>query len=129
MKQYIEELKKQLQEVMERPASLGRAEEVTVYADAICALHKLGGDHFRESTKMMKFTEDDAKEWTARMENTDGTTGQHCGRTHRPILRDGVFFYARRRVTVKQVLNRNIEIVCNLFDFVWTGRVVIPLCH
>lgn len=51
MKQYIEELKKQLQEVMERPASLGRAEEVTVYADAICALHKLGGDHFRESTK------------------------------------------------------------------------------
>ena len=77
MKQYIEELKKQLQEVMERPASLGRAEEVTVYADAICALHKLGGDRFRESTKMMEFTEDDAKEWTARMENTDGTTGPH----------------------------------------------------
>ena len=77
MKQYIKELKKQLQEVMERPASLGRAEEVTVYADAICALHKLGGDHFRESTKMMEFTEDDAKEWTARMENTDDTTGQH----------------------------------------------------
>ena len=77
MKQYIEDLKKQLQEVMERPASLGRAEEVTVYADAICALHKLGGDHFRESTKMIEFTEDDAKEWTARMENTDGTTGPH----------------------------------------------------
>ena len=77
MKQYIKELKKQLQEVMERPASLGRAEEVTVYADAICALHKLGGDHFRESTKMMEFTEDDAKEWTACMENTDDTTGQH----------------------------------------------------
>ena len=77
MKQYIEDLKKQLQEVMERPASLGRAEEVTVYADAICALHKLGGDHFRESTKRMEFTEDDAKEWTARMENTDGTTGPH----------------------------------------------------
>ena len=77
MKQYIKELKKQLQEVMERPASLGRAEEVMVYADAICALHKLGGDHFRESTKMMEFTEDDAKEWTARMENTDDTTVQH----------------------------------------------------
>lgn len=26
---------------------------------------------------MMEFTEDDAKEWTARMENTDGTTGPH----------------------------------------------------
>ena len=77
MKQYIEDLKKQLQEVMDRPASLGRAEEVTVYADAICALPKLAGDHFRESTKMMEFTEDDAKEWTARMENTDDTTGQH----------------------------------------------------
>ena len=77
MKQYIEELKKQLQEVMERPASLGRAEEVTVYADAICALHKLGGDHFRESTKMMEFTEDDAKAWTARMQNADGSAGPH----------------------------------------------------
>ena len=77
MKKYIEELKKQLQEVMERPASLGRAEEVTVYADAICALHKLGGDHFRESTKMMEFTEDDAKAWTARMQNADGSAGPH----------------------------------------------------
>lgn len=77
MKQYIEDLKKQLQEVMDRPASLGRAEEVTVYADAICALHKLGGDHFREPTKMMEFTEGDAKAWTASMENTDDTTGQH----------------------------------------------------
>ena len=77
MRQYIEELKEQLHEVMEHPVTLGHAEEVTVYADAICALHKLDGDHFRESTKMMKFTEDDAKEWTARMENTDGSTGPH----------------------------------------------------
>lgn len=77
MKQYIEELKKQLQEVMERPASLGRAEEVTVYADAICALHKLGGDHFRESTKMMSFTREDAMRWAEHMQNADGTTGPH----------------------------------------------------
>ena len=77
MRQYIEELKEQLHDVMEHPVTLGHAEEVTVYADAICALHKLDGDHFRESTKMMKFTEDDAKEWTARMENTDGSTGPH----------------------------------------------------
>lgn len=48
---YIEQLKEQLHEIMERPATLGRAEEVTVYADAICALHKLDDDHFRESTK------------------------------------------------------------------------------
>lgn len=74
---YIEQLKEQMHEVMERPVTLGRAEEVTVYADAICALHKLGDDHFRESTKMMEFTEADAHEWTARMENTDDTEGQH----------------------------------------------------
>lgn len=77
MQEYIEKLHKELHEIMERPVTLGRAEEVTMYADAICALHKLDGDHFRESTKMMKFTEDDAKAWTARMENTDGTTGPH----------------------------------------------------
>ena len=74
---YIEELKEQLHEVMGRPVTLGRAEEVTVYVDAICALHKLGDDHFRESTKMMEFTKEDAEHWTARMENEDGTTGPH----------------------------------------------------
>ena len=74
---YIEHLKEQLHEIMERPVTLGRAEEVTVYADAICALHKLDDDHFREATKMIEFTEDDAKAWTAKMENEDGTTGAH----------------------------------------------------
>ena len=74
---YIEHLKEQLHEIMERPVTLGRAEEVTVYADAICALHKLDDDHFREATKMIEFTEDDAKAWTARMENEDGTAGPH----------------------------------------------------
>ena len=74
---YIEHLKEQLHEIMERPVTLGRAEEITVYADAICALHKLDDDHFREAAKMIEFTEDDAKAWTARMENEDGTTGPH----------------------------------------------------
>ena len=32
MKHYIEELKRQLHEIMERPVTLGRTEEVTVYA-------------------------------------------------------------------------------------------------
>lgn len=74
---YIEELKRQLHDLMQRQVTLGRAEEITVYADAICALHKLDDDHFRDSTKMMEFTEDDAKAWTAKMENEDGTTGAH----------------------------------------------------
>ena len=77
MKEYIEKLYTKLNEAMEKPVTLGSAEEVTVYADAICALHKLCDDHFRESTKMMEFTEDDAKEWAARMKNADGSTGPH----------------------------------------------------
>ena len=77
MKHYIEELKRQLHEIMERPVTLGRAEEVTAYVDAICALHKLDDDHFRESTKMMEFTREDAEKWVSHMENEDGTTGPH----------------------------------------------------
>ena len=77
MKHYIEELKRQLHEIMERPVTLGRAEEVVVYADAICALHKLDDDHFREYTKMMEFTREDAEKWVSHMENEDGTTGAH----------------------------------------------------
>ena len=77
MQEYIEKLHKELHEIMERPVTLGRAEEVMVYADTICALHKLGDDHFRESTKMMEFTDGDAKAWTARMKNADGTIGPH----------------------------------------------------
>lgn len=73
---YIEHLKEQLHEIMERPVTLGRAEEVTVYADAICALHKLDEDHFREATKMMEFTREDAEKWVSHMENEDGTTGE-----------------------------------------------------
>lgn len=69
---YIEQLKEQLHEIMERPVTLGRAEEVTVYADAICALRRMDGHDEAEG-----FTEDDAKAWTAKMENEDGTTGAH----------------------------------------------------
>lgn len=72
MEHYICELKSRLHEVMERPVTLGRAEEVTVYADAICALRRMDGHDEAEG-----FTEDDAKAWTARMENEDGTTGPH----------------------------------------------------
>ena len=77
MKEYIEKLYKKLHEAMEKPVTLGSAEEVTVYADAICALSKLGDDHFRESTKMMEFTEGDAKAWAEHMKNADGSTGPH----------------------------------------------------
>lgn len=41
-------------------------------ADAICALRRMDGHDEAEG-----FTEDDAKAWTAKMENEDGTTGAH----------------------------------------------------
>lgn len=69
---YIEQLKEQLHEIMEHPATLGRAEEVTVYADAICALHKMGS---REDGEDTEFTREDAEKWVSHMENEDGTTG------------------------------------------------------
>ena len=77
MQEYIDKLHQEMHKVMEKPVTLGSAEEVTVYADAICLLHKLSGNHFRESTKIIEFTEDDAKAWMANMQNADGTTGPH----------------------------------------------------
>lgn len=71
---YIEQLKEQLHEIMERPVTLGRAEEITVYADAICALHKMGSHEDGEDTE---FTREDAEKWVSHMENEDGTTGPH----------------------------------------------------
>lgn len=76
MKHYIEELKRQLHEILERPVTLGRAEEVTVYADAICALRRMDGHDEAEG-----FTEDDAQ-------SVDGQDGER--RWHdRPALDDG----------------------------------------
>ena len=69
---YIEQLKEQLHEIMKRQVTLGRAEEITVYADAICALHKMGSNEDGEDTK---FTREDAEKWVSHMENEDGTTG------------------------------------------------------
>lgn len=75
---YIQRLHDEIAVLMERPVSLGRAEEICVYADAICALGKMqGGDHFRGSTKMIDFTEADAKRWAEHMENDDGSKGPH----------------------------------------------------
>ena len=72
MEHYICQLKERLHEVMEHPVTLGRAEEVTVYADAICALRRVGGHGEAET-----FTKEDAERWTAKMENEDGSVGAH----------------------------------------------------
>lgn len=80
MKKYMDELYARLEELSEKPLTLGRIEEADAVAGLLCRLHKLdgmGGDHFRESTKMMNFTREDAETWAAKMQNADGTTGPH----------------------------------------------------
>lgn len=72
MEHYICQLKERLHEVMERPVTLGRAEEAMAYADAICALRRVGG-HGEAGT----FTKEDAERWTAKMKNEDGSAGAH----------------------------------------------------
>ena len=75
---YMQHLRDEIAALMERPVLLGRAEEICAYADAICALKKLGGEEpAHEGTKTAGFTEADAKRWTEHMENDDGSMGAH----------------------------------------------------
>ena len=85
IQEYIDKLHQEMHKVMGKPVTLGGAEEVTVYADAICSLHKLSGDHFRESTKMIEFAEDDAKAWMANMQNAEARPAR-IGRWSRRTL-------------------------------------------
>ena len=78
MKKYMDELYARLEELSEKPLTLGRIEEADAVAGLLCRLHKLdgmGGDHFRESAKMI--SREEAMRWAERMENADGTTGPH----------------------------------------------------
>ena len=80
MKDYINGLYARLEELSEKPLTLGHIEEADAVAGLLCRLHKLDGmdgDHFRESTKMTEFSREEAKRWTANMQNADGTTGPH----------------------------------------------------
>ena len=75
---YMQHLREEIAVLMERPVSLGRAEEICAYADTICALKKLGGEEpAHEGTKTAGFTETDAKRWTEHMKNSDGSKGPH----------------------------------------------------
>ena len=72
---YIQRLHDEVAVLMEQKVTLGRAEEITIYADAICALGKLQDKHGHDGA--MEFTEADARRWTEHMENDDGSTGPH----------------------------------------------------
>lgn len=80
MKDYINGLYARLEELSEKPLTLGHIEEADAVAGLLCRLHKLDGmdgDHFRESTKMTEFSREDAMRWAEHMQNADGTTGPH----------------------------------------------------
>ena len=80
MKKYMDELYARLEELSEKPLTLGRIEEADAVAGLLCRLHKLDGmdgDHFRESTKMTEFSREDAMRWAEHMQNADGTVGPH----------------------------------------------------
>ena len=74
---YREMIHAELCEMADHPVNMHTVTQATALAELLCALHKLDDDHFRESTKMIEFTKEDAERWTARMENEDGTTGPH----------------------------------------------------
>ena len=69
MKTYIEKLYGELHELSTQPVCRRSVEEAAEIAELICVLEKL--------ERKCDFTEADAREWTAHMENTDGTTGPH----------------------------------------------------
>jgi hypothetical protein len=69
MKTYIEKLYGELHELSTQPVCRRSVEEAAEIAELICVLEKL--------ERKCDFTEADAREWTARMENTDDTTGPH----------------------------------------------------
>ena len=72
---YMQHLREEIAVLMERPVSLGRAEEICAYADALCAIRKLDG---AEPVKDHDgFTREDAERWVQHMQNADGSTGPH----------------------------------------------------
>ena len=75
MKEYIEKLYTKLNEAMEKPVTLGSAEEVWLYAKTICRLEKLHGNH--DEPEAATFDRETAMQWAANMQNADGTTGPH----------------------------------------------------
>ena len=75
MKEYIEKLYTKLHEAMEKPVTLGSAEEVGLYAKTIRRLEKL--DCREDQPEAAEFDRETAMQWAERMQNADGSTGPH----------------------------------------------------
>ena len=75
MKEYIEKLYTKLREAMEKPVTLGSAEEVGMYAKTIRRLEKL--DCRADEPDAAAFDRETAIHWAEHMQNADGSTGPH----------------------------------------------------
>ena len=75
MKEYIEKLYTKLREAMEKPVTLGSAEEVGLYAKTIRRLEKL--DCREDEPDAAEFDRETAIQWAERMQNADGSNGPH----------------------------------------------------
>lgn len=75
MQEYIDKLHQEMHKVTERPVSLGRAEEITVYAKAIKALEHLQAGAYHHGCDGI--SPDEAKRWADQMQNADGSVGAH----------------------------------------------------
>ena len=73
MQEYIEKLTEAMRELMRKPVTIGRAQEINVYADALCAVKRLHGGEDAHGS----FDREMAMHWMERMENADGSTGAH----------------------------------------------------
>lgn len=75
MKEYIEKLYTKLHEAMEKPVTLGSAEEVGLYAKTIRRLEKL--DCREDQPEAAEFDRETAMQWAEHMQNADGSVGPH----------------------------------------------------
>ena len=74
MKEYVEKLYTKLHEAMEKPVTLGSAEEVGLYAKTIRRLEK---DCRADEPDAAAFDRETAIHWAEHMQNADGSTGPH----------------------------------------------------
>ena len=75
MKEYMDKIYKKLHEAMEKPVTLGSAEEVGLYAKTIRRLEQL--DCREDQPEAEKFDQETAMHWAKHMQNADGSTGPH----------------------------------------------------
>lgn len=90
MKEYVDKLYHKLHEAMEKPVTLGSAEEVGMYAKTIRRLEKL--DCREDEPDAAEFDRETAIQWAEHMQNADGSPA-HTGRWNRrrPLPRAWAF--------------------------------------